>query len=591
MNIISFEKNQLKLNSGILEENFGKMSFSSIITEKGVLVHVEKSDDVYSFDYSSWTFQNVKSFDTDTGRRVFFLGESPFEKTPSTLLNLLEGDKAFEAGMAVIRILTDAALSKPELCYTGAGGILLNLESETKYSALILPGTLFTNATAGLSDEEKARNINSWINPTLYGNQALRFARSNLAYRILTGRLPFPEVNTIERNADILDKKYLPLELCVPGIDEKLTQKINSELELNSAKVNIPGKKEKKSLAAKLNDDRPRNESDAQKAARLQAEYVKAVSAYPMELLENCKEKSNSISDGDFSKKASEYMAKKNARVAAKRKIRRNTGIIVTASIITLVLIILIANTIKTNGLDKTTKGLTAEQVVESWYQQINALDTVYISDAGKGKAPNNVANIVSQMYVIGKNRQAYSRDRGIQNPAAFFLSLKKDTQINEGGLYGVTNLTLNDEVKNMDVKIPVKKEKVPAITEDKGISVYNKMNSVQRAHYYIIHTEAEELFVEEQTELITLTFMKDRWIITDIAQTVVPVKVDSRAFFKDYFSVLELCDNDSQAAVRVLRNKYPWLPDQKAFELEIARQKAAAEEFNRNMGLSSSQN
>ncbi len=45
MNIISFEKNTLKLNSGILEENFGKMSFSSIITEKGVLVHVEKSDD------------------------------------------------------------------------------------------------------------------------------------------------------------------------------------------------------------------------------------------------------------------------------------------------------------------------------------------------------------------------------------------------------------------------------------------------------------------------------------------------------------------------------------------------------------------
>ena len=84
---------------------------------------------------------------------------------------------------------------------------------------------------------------------------------------------------------------------------------------------------------------------------------------------------------------------------------------------------------------------------------------------------------------------------------------------------------------------------------------------------------------------------MKDRWIITDIAQTVVPVKVDSRAFFKDYFSVLELCDNDSQAAVRVLRNRYPWLPDQKAFELELARQKAAAEEFNRNMGLSSSQN
>jgi len=591
MNIISFENKTLKLNSGILEENFGKMSFASIITEEGVLIRAEKSEDKYSFEYSPWTFSEVQSFDTENGRRVFFLGDSPFEKTPSTLLELLEGDKAFDAGLAVIRILTDASLAKPELCYTGAGGILLDVTNSDQFTALILPGTLFTNATAGLTDSEKARQINLWMNPTLHENQALRFARSNLAYRILTGRLPFPSENTIERNADILDKKYLPLEMCIPGVDEKLAEKINSELELNSAKVNVPGKKERKTLSAKINEDRPRNESDAQKAARLQGEYIKAVSAYPFELIEGCKGKTSSVSDEEFSKKASEYMTRKTARVAAKRKIRRNTGVIVTVTIIAVVLAVMIANTVKTNGLDKTTKGLTAEQTVEAWYQSVNALDTVFFTDAGKGKAAGAVSNVVSQMYVIGKNRQAYSRDRGIQNPAAYFLSLKSDTGINEGGLYGVTNLSINGVSKDMSVKIPVKNEKPVAVTEDKGITVYNKMNSVQKAHYYLIHTEAEELFVEEETDTITLTFKKDRWIVTDISQDVKSINVKSMDFFKDYFTVLELCGDDSQAAVRILKNRYPWLPEQRAFELETARQKAAAAEFNKSYGLPAEEN
>ncbi|MCQ2596657.1 MAG: hypothetical protein MJ181_02320 [Treponema sp.] len=586
MNMISFDGKTLQLNSGILEENFGKMSFASIITEKGVLVKGTKSGDSYSFDYSGWTFQDVQSFDTDTGRTVFFLGDSPFEKEGKTLADLLETKEAFDCGLAIIKIFTDCCQKSFNLPLNGAGGILLELTNETDFTALFLPETLWAGAVAGKTDEVKAREVNWWINPTLHGDNALRFARSNLAYRLLTGRLPFGAVDTIERNADILDKKFLPVELFIEDLDPVLAQKIDSELELNSSKVVIPGKKERKSLTAKINEDRPRNESDAQKAARLQAEYHKAVSAFPLELLEAAETKCVVVSDSELGTKAEEYMARKTASVNTKRKIRRNASTIITFSVIGFIIFFISFQTIKTKKLDKTSKGLTAEETVEAFYQSINYLDTVFISDHSKGKKANAYANIVSQMYVIGKNRQAYSRDYGIQNPAAFFLTLLKEDNIQEAGLYGITNLKINGRPENMDVIIPVLKDKPVPVTEDKGIKVYNKMNSVQKVEFNMIHTEGEIVVCDKQVDTVTLTFLKDKWIVTDITSEVESQHVESIKFFTEYFTVLEMTGGDPVAAIRILKNQYPWLPSQEAFDLELTRQAAEKAAFNKTFGI-----
>ncbi|MCQ2573634.1 MAG: hypothetical protein MJ182_07045 [Treponema sp.] len=583
MNIVSFENKTLKMNSGILEENFGKMSFASIITEKGVLIDALAKDNNFSFEYSGWTFGDVQSFDTEDGRRVFFLGDSPFKTPAKTLSELLEEDQSFEAGLLIIKLLTDAALNNRELTFFGPGGILMEKNGDN-WKILFLPQSLYTGSVAGKTDEEKGRQINLWINPTLYGNQALRFARSNIAYKILTGRLPFPDTNTVERNADILDKKYLPIELCLPSLDPKLAEKINSELELNSAKVSIPGKKERKHISQKINEGRKVNESDSQKAARLQAEYLKAVSSFPLELLENAEHKY--FSDEEYAQKAGDYMAKKSARVKTKRRIRRNTNTIVTISVIAAIIAFIAGKDIKSKGQDKTSKGLTAEQTVEAFYKSVNNLDTMFVSDHAKGKAGSNYSNIVSQMYVIGKNRQAYSRDRGIQNPAAYFLSIHDETEITEGGLFGITNLQINGASKDMDVEIPVKKDKLPAITTDKGIEVYNKMNSVQKVEFYIIHSESEDLFCEKQTDIVTLTFKKDKWIITDIVSSAEPVNIKSIDFFREYFSVFNLTDKDAKATVRILKNTYPWLPTQNAFDLELERQAAEDASFRQTFGI-----
>lgn len=594
MDIITFENDLLKMNSGILEENFGKMSYSSIITEEGVLVKGEKKNDVYTLDYSPWTFSGVQSFDVDGKRTVFFMGSSPFSNASNnvqTLNSLLDNksDKntAFKAGYAVMQIMTDAALNDKNLPYPGAGGTLLEL-NENSFTVLFLPLNLFDGAVAGKSDAEKARNINWWKNPTLSGYQNLRFARSVIAYKVLTGRLPFPATDTIERNADILDKKFLPLEMCIENADPKLCEKINAELELNSATVYIPGKEKKKKGNKKKNPVdkiKDSNETDAQKAARLQKEYQKGVCSFPFELFVENAEKTKPFSDEELNAKTADYMAKKTARIAAKRKIRRNTGIIIGILIGILVAAVFIINSISTKGSNLTSKGLTAEQTVEAFYQEFNRLNTAFVYDHGKGKAAKNYSDICSQMYVIGKSRTAYSQDRGVLKPAAYFLTLRKETDINKAGLYGISNLSVNGKTKNMDVKIPTLKEKPEAITEDKGITVYDKMQSVQKVHFFLVHTEDSLLMVEECTDTVTLTFKKDKWIVTDISSEPAFVKVDSVKFFDTFFDVMELIGQDPQATVRIMKTDYPWLPTQKEIEVEIAEQIAAEKDMRRIFG------
>lgn len=584
MKILSIENNTIKLNSGILEENFGKMSFASIITEEGILVTAEKSGDEFSFEYSPWSFSEVLSFDTEKGREVFYTGKVPFfSDQAAPVTDLLETEKAFDTGINVIRILTDAAKGRKVLPLNGCGGIIYEAGTTGSFKALFLPEKLFRYATAGLSAVEKAEITGLWLNPTLHDHQALRFMRSNLAYRILTGHVPYPSTDELERNADILDQKYLPLELCIPGINEELSEIINRELELNSAKVEVPGKKKKKSRSAKITEGRaPQTVSRGQESAEA---FFRSITAFPIDLLINAKASEKAVSDEDFRKKAEDYMARKTSKVNAKRKLRRNAATFLTAGAIFLVVLIMVMNLVKSNQDNKTTKGLTAEQTVEGFFQSLNLLDTVMVSNMTKGKIPNRYADMVSQIYVVSKNRQVYSHDKGFMSPAAYFLGLHDELDINQGGIYGVTNLSVDGNLKDMNIKFPVRKDRPKPVTTDKGISITAGMKSVQTADYYILHTEEDQIVCEHHSDIFTLTFMKDRWVITDITPSAEDVEVNNSKFFSEFFAVLELNGNDPAGAVRIMKNAYPWLPTQNVLALEVERQIQEQNEMMKDFG------
>ena len=107
-------------------------------------------------------------------------------------------------------------------------------------------------------------------------------------------------------------------------------------------------------------------------------------------------------------------------------------------------------------------------------------------------------------------------------------------------------------------------------------------MQTVRHVEYYLIHSEGEnnQFIVEKVFEDFTLTFKKNRWLITDISTETVTVPVSSITFKNDYFNQLAITEKNVITAVENLREKYPWLPTQKALETEDKRLQTKAEDI-----------
>ena len=74
-------------------------------------------------------------------------------------------------------------------------------------------------------------------------------------------------------------------------------------------------------------------------------------------------------------------------------------------------------------------------------------------------------------------------------------------------------------------------------------------------------------------TSTISLTYKKNRWVITDIQENNnQPLGVDCEKFKKDYFAELKKTNGEVIPAVDALRSKYEWLPEKDAMDRERDR-------------------
>lgn len=559
MSVVSINKEEIILCSGMSEAAFGKTNYASIITQAGLFFDGK--------NLSAWCFKDVKAQSENDSdyRQVFYSGKNPFSGNAKTLLSYFqeaakedaaEQDKEnmFKAGFALCSFLTLAAKESLNVPKIGAGGIIINLEKETP-EILFLPQRLFEGSVAGLSENEYSEQNGCWINATIYDLPSLCFSRAVVAYKMLTGRFPFPNTNQEERNADILDKKFLPIDLCINGIDETLALEINKALKLNSNVVNVPGKKQK----GKASED------------------LTPTPAFPLDLLQDAHNKINSqkLSDEEFNKKAEAYIKAQTSKVNTKRAIRRNTTKILCIAIGVLVVSISAMNYIKTNRTNPSSRGLTSTQTIEALYQSVNSKDTALADNITKGKSPKFLVSTVSRIYVIGKQRQAYGNDNGFASPENWIVFIKDQSFLSRTGLFGVTNLKIDGKLSNLDVEIHEKKDKIPAIKQEKGITLEKGSQSVHSVEYYLVHSEGEdnELFIEYVTGYITLTYLNNRWIITDIESDSVEVPIDSSRFFYDYFKLLKANDGDIVATVQKMSLSNPWLPQINLIKNEIKKQ------------------
>lgn len=558
MNQIELYENEIRLNSHLTEYAFGKTNYDSILAQKGVLWNGE--------DFEPWSFSDVQSFSVEgeDERFVFYCGKNPLGKNAKTLSGIFEqnDEESFLAAKTVCNIITVAAKNEVSLPIIGAGGIILeNVKSKKnenkKTKVLFLPQDLFRASSNGLSKTEQFFAWNSILNETLHDLPAMCFLRSCIAYRAVTGFFPFRAEDVQERNADILDRNFMPLEFCIEGVSSELAVAVNRGLKLNSNEVLIPGKKKK----GKSNEDlTPQKE-------------------FPLELLDDAWElakKQKSEKNEEFEQKAQNYMKSRTARINTKRKIRRNSFAITATLIAVAVVIIISISTAKTRRDEYTSKGLTSEQTIRAFFYAVNTKSTILVGNLTKGRKTRDYADTVSQIYVLSKQRQTYSRDNGFATPENWLIYSTTPERYAKSGIYGITQLRIDGSknVSELDVKMQKIKDNPEPITSENGINVEKGSVSVHTADYYLLHSEGEDLafIVEKIHETFTLTFINDKWLITDIETQSTTLNVNCEKFQSDYFAALAEHNGNQIDAVESLKNLYEWLPTKYAMQSENDR-------------------
>ncbi len=546
MNLLTIENGELRLNSNLDEYTFGKTGHDNILSYEGVIFDGK--------NFRQWTFEDVKSYDAEKNgslqRLVFYCAKNPLGSDAENIKTLAQyfeegGENALTAVKAVCTAITAAATNGNPIPFVGAGGILVDGEK-----VLFAPEALFSYAANTLPAEETLNQHTGFLNDTIKDLPALCFERAVIIYRLLAGRLPFTATDSIARNADIFDRKFLPVEYCVNGIDSGLALAINNALKLNSTAVNVPGKRKK----GKSSED------------------LRPVADFPLEKIDEAFRLSqNNKEDKDFEEKVSAYIKAQNSKINTKRHIKRNATTLTVIATIIVIVICVTVSTLRTRGEDYTSVGLTSTQTIRAYMNGVNEKDTMLLSDFGDGKAAGDYGDMVSRIYVMHKQRLAYGNDNGFGYPANWLFYITDEAKYKRSGIYGVTNLKIDGKAETLAVELKKKNQNPAPLEKEGNITLENGSTSVHKVEYYLLYTEGEEVdyIVEKVTSTVTLTFKKNRWIITDIQYDGKNLGVDCDAFKKDYFAALEKTNGEVIPAVDSLRSKYEWLPEKDAMQRE----------------------
>ena len=101
-----------------------------------------------------------------------------------------------------------------------------------------------------------------------------------------------------------------------------------------------------------------------------------------------------------------------------------------------------------------------------------------------------------------------------------------------------------------------------------------DQSQSVHNIEYFFLVSEGEsnEISLEKIVATFTLTYIKDRWLITDIDMVSTKMDLNNFTFKSEYFYTVSKNNGDVIKSVRELRNKYQWLPSEEVLKNEQKR-------------------
>ena len=131
--------------------------------------------------------------------------------------------------------------------------------------------------------------------------------------------------------------------------------------------------------------------------------------------------------------------------------------------------------------------------------------------------------------------------------------------------------MKIDGKLQDMVVNVPKKNDHPVPLTTEKNVTLEDGMTSVHKVNFYRFHTEGDnnDIYIEYHTDTVTLTFVKNRWMLTNIDVKADDIFINTDDFLKEYWDSLKKHNNNVKEALVSLRPKYPWLPTANDIEME----------------------
>ncbi|MCR5763846.1 MAG: hypothetical protein K6G00_10745 [Treponema sp.] len=551
--LVFSKSGNIYLDTCMTQSAFSKSRLSLRLTENGFIA--TKNENGWSF--SNWFFTGSKLKEEGSEQDSVLLEGSGFSGL--TLLDFFEtqdNTRQYFASTLVCSAIESAIEQNVPLYAIGAGGIIISSEFER---IIFIPFGLYETASQCAGTEVYALSEGMYINKNLKKAAALRFTQAAITYKVLTGNLPFTQQDEELREEDYKDHNYIPVSQKVWSLNQKLAQAVDRALQAEPS--------EKRGSSEKYNSDRPFPIDDLYKELGITPE------GHPAEVI-----RKTNISNEKFEEDVRKKQKLFQKKLKIKRWMRHNkTGIGIFA--IALAAVLAIVGTIVQSMMQQpTTKGLTSFETVEMFYSAVNNTDTASVKSCAKCKSADNLVDMLSTIYVASKTRSAYNFKEKTVSPAEWF-------QFNYDGsytMYGLTQFSIGTEKGSLFYTAPTRNSFPKSITEENP-DIKNKDTQNLTVSYYLAYNEGDgSLFAEEKEDRITLTFLNDRWIITNILQnTVKSNKIDYKAFVEEYKNAMNAEGSDILKAAKELRKKYAWIPTNSELLEADNKIKAQNDSFN----------
>lgn len=540
MNIVFQENKSLLLDTGLNESAFAKGATGLNFAEEGKKVKFSLFDNNFQFNDFSFTGTTVSTSNSN----VCFEIENISGRTAYEIIKSNNQEQIARMTFALIKTISKAIENKIKLPSVGLGGIIYNEKLSKKNNSLyqieiiFLPESLF-ELSASNQDEKTYSNLQGfWQNKSLTNNNSLIFLQSVIAYYSLSKIFPFMKTNLQLRQEDIIDSNFIKIENLVNGINQNLATNINMGFHIDNQyerdKALIPLDILKAELG--LNDDGSFKEPDRKSA----------------------------ISEEKFIQKAKQKETRKKIFVSQKRFFKRYSIAIIICLIAGFFISKLSYNSYQENLEKPCVKNLTSRQTVETFYSGFHQLNADIMRKCAKGNGPNQLIDLISNIYVSSQTRTAFEGKSTTISPELFLTR----PELMDYWIFGITDFSIDGQSAYNRFS-PITKKEFNYLKEEGKLNKFTDGESASHlVKYNLIYSSGypTPITIDECVANVTCKYIKDQWFITDISIQHNESNLEQDDFRKDYTDAYKKA-KEPIGTVDILREKYKWMPDNQAME------------------------